>query len=917
MNLHENLIIANDRVITTDVKFCKFNLQTNKYEITFNSGKKYSYNHNSVTWLKNPKVLNPANYEIAHGKTPLFGIDAIYDFENDRYQCWHICFDNGNERDYGKNSLHITASCLAEPKANNVFTYLKQVADTCDLRAEDGTKLLPKQYEKIQFVEENKALSFYLDPEKYAVKKLTPVTPIFPFGCNESQYHSVRNALSKQISVIQGPPGTGKTQTILNIIANLLVAGKTVQVVSNNNSATANIMEKLSSCDLGFIVASLGNTANKRNFIQEQSGRYPDILQSWRSDVATKIDFFEDVCERSEKLKEVFTKQKLLAQLKQNLRELETEYKHFCQYSDKSGSNYSEIMLRRTLTIDTIFNLWKECERFSDVGRKVSFIFKLKCRLIYGIATWNFYRRGSDEIVTLMQSLFYRIKHIELNREIEELEKALENCNQKKLMEELTGMSMQFLKAKLYYRYRKKSEREIFSEDDLWKNYEEVQKEYPVVLSTTFSSRCSLGTKAEYDYIIIDEASQVDVATGALALSCAKNAVIVGDTKQLPNVVDDDRKKRLQALYDSYHISNNYNSGEKNFLQSVCSLLPDVPTTLLREHYRCHPKIINFCNKKFYNGQLLIMTKDDGEEKAISVMKTVAGNHKRDHMNQRQIDVIVKEIIPSLTYSDDEIGIISPYNEQVNALKIALEGKKIDVATVHKFQGREKNVIIISTVDDEMTQFADNPNLLNVAVSRAKKRLYLVVSGNEQPKNSNVRDLIDYIAYNNGSIEESNIYSVFDLLYHQYEENRLQYLKTHNHISTYDSENFMYGLIQEVLHENSLPALDVVCHEPLNMVIRDTGLIINNLMTESECRYAMNGATHLDFLIYNLISKKPVLAIEVDGFRYHKKGTVQSERDKKKNNILELYGIPLLRFPTNGSGEKNKLIAKLKEVTSC
>jgi very-short-patch-repair endonuclease len=70
----------------------------------------------------------------------------------------------------------------------------------------------------------------------------------------------------------------------------------------------------------------------------------------------------------------------------------------------------------------------------------------------------------------------------------------------------------------------------------------------------------------------------------------------------------------------------------------------------------------------------------------------------------------------------------------------------------------------------------------------------------------------------------------------------------------------------------------------------------------------MNSATHLDFLIYNRVSKKPILAIEVDGFHYHKKGTVQSERDKKKNHILELYGIPFLRFSTNGSGEKENLL---------
>ncbi|WP_375141721.1 AAA domain-containing protein [Bacillus sp. EB600] len=62
-------------------------------------------------------------------------------------------------------------------------------------------------------------------------------------------------------------------------------------------------------------------------------------------------------------------------------------------------------------------------------------------------------------------------------------------------------------------------------------------KEYPVILSTTHSLRNSPEKNYLFDYVIIDEASQVDLITGALALSCVKNAVIVGDVKQLPNVI--------------------------------------------------------------------------------------------------------------------------------------------------------------------------------------------------------------------------------------------------------------------------------------------------------------------------------------------------------------------------------------------
>lgn len=85
-------------------------------------------------------------------------------------------------------------------------------------------------------------------------------------------------------------------------------------------------------------------------------------------------------------------------------------------------------------------------------------------------------------------------------------------------------------------------------------------------------------------------------------------------------------------------------------------------------------------------------------------------------------------------------------------------------------------------------------------------------------------------------------------------------------------------------------------------------------LNDEERKYAMNPATHLDFLIYSKISKKPIMAIEVDGFHYHKEATEQAERDKKKNHILELYGIPLMRFATNGSGEKKKIMDFLREM---
>ena len=591
--------------------------------------------------------------------------------------------------------------------------------------------------------------------------------------------------------------------------------------------------------------------------------------------------------------------------LRQERSQLVTEQEYFNQYVEESDVNTESIKFKKNLSSKDWMALWQECQLISEEKKAIGFWFKIKALLKYGVTDWNFYRQDISKIITTFQAMYYGEKRSELSAEIADIEKYLNSVN-KYLLDDLCNQSMIVLKDKLARKYESNNNRKIFSEDNLWKEPYDVLAEYPVILSTTFSSRNSLNSDVVYDYLIMDEASQVDIATGALALSCARNVVIVGDTKQLPNVVTEDIKAKATAIFDTFNVNEGYRY-TKSFLQSILDVMPNVTQILLREHYRCHPKIINFCNQKFYRGELVIMTKDNGEDDVLLVVKTVPGNHERNHYSQRQIDVIKNEIIPKYVSDPEETGIIAPYKNQVEAL--SKEITDIDAATVHKFQGKEKENIIISTVDDEISDFADNPYLINVAVSRAKKKLMLVVTGNEQSKEHNITDLIDYIQYNNFEVAESKIYSIFDYLYKQYTEERIAYLKKHKKISEYDSENLMYSLIEEIIADNKYSSLDVVCHFPLNMLIKNP-----ELLNEPECQYAMNAATHLDFLIYNRIGKKPVLAIEVDGYEYHKENTVQASRDFLKNHIMELYEIPLLRFKTNGSGEREKIIEMLDKL---
>lgn len=906
MNTTKYMIIIKGEIKTRDVKYLEQDDTSHKMNVTFNNRKTYSYTLDNVEFLENPKFLDPRKYHLSKDGKNFFSVEAIYEFVGKDATYIHVCFKNNVERDYYKSQLDIQESYLNKKDAANVFDYIKETSKLSNLKNEsNGEQLLPKKFKKISFLRSDVALTKYLNPKSLKESIDGEYMPIFPFGCNNSQYVAVKRAMENQISVIQGPPGTGKTQTILNIIANILIQGKTVQVVSNNNSATENVFEKLSSSkyNLGFIVATLGKSDNKTNFINNQKTNYPDFT-SWKSD-DIQDDFMQQVQEKSKKLKTVFDKQERLAQLNQELNRLKIERKYFNEYLNETNVTVDYTKYKRSMKSNKWMKLWQECQSISEVNKDINFFLKLKFFFKYGLYNFSIYSLEISQIITTFQAFYYETRENEILKELDDITAYLNNTSNH-LLDNLTNDSMKFLKNYLANKYEKNTYRQLFTSEDFLKNPYDILNEYPVILSTTFSSRDSLNDNVVYDYVIMDEASQVDIATGALAMSCAKNMVIVGDTNQLPNVVDKHTEIRADVIFNQYNLSKGYRF-TNSFLQSVLEVMPNVTQTMLREHYRCHPKIIEFCNQKFYRGNLIIMTEDHGEKDVLKVIKTVKGNHSRNHFSQRQIDIIKNEIIPNDITNKKETGIIAPYNNQVQSLKEQIDG--IEQATVHKFQGKEKDAIIISTVEDEITDFVDDPYLLNVAVSRAKKKLILVVTGNEQNKERNIMDLIDYIQYNNFEVVESNVYSIFDYLYKQYTKERKLFLNKNNRKLEYDSENLMYTLLEEILKNDDYKMLDFVCHFPVNMLIKNP-----YLLNDDECLYAMNPATHVDFLVYNRISKRAILAIEVDGYAFHQKETAQAKRDLLKNHIFELYYIPLLRFSTTGSGEREKIINMLNKI---
>jgi superfamily I DNA and/or RNA helicase/very-short-patch-repair endonuclease len=827
---------------------------------------------------------------------------SSYSFVGNR--CFVTFKNNPKSYAYGNDKIKIIKSAIDSEKSNNLFLYLNKIADTVGLTTEEGKNILADSYSKITFIPNYSILANYLNGKIPTARHFSKPIDIFPFGFNVSQKEAVNKAFSSPLSVIEGPPGTGKTQTILNIIANAVMNGQSVAVVSSNNSATKNVYEKLQKNGIEFIAALLGNSTNKKEFIDFQTD-IPDLSQFYLSQ-KEKSDIKFSCKNLFDQLSEYLHQKNELALLKQEIDCLTTEYKHFLEENAVEES----IDFLRNTTADNLLALWVTVENQTLTNKKLTWWRKLLYRFKYGIKDKTIFEMSAERVILFCQSKYYPVKIEELRIRQNSLESSLQRFSFDSKMKEYSQLSMQLFKTELYKKYNR-NKRGQYTISELRSKSEQFIKDYPVIMSTTYSLRKSLAEKVTYDFVIIDESSQVDLATGVLALSCARRAVIVGDLKQLPNVVDDKMKEKTDAVFNNFAIPESYRYSNHSLLASVMEIFPNIPKTLLREHYRCHPKIIEFCNQKFYDNQLIILTETKSEQEPLKVYKTPPGNHAREKMNQRQIDVIINEIIPKEKLENADLGIVTPYRNQTNALQQAFSGTQIKADTVDKFQGRENDVIILSTVDNEISEFTDNPNRLNVAISRAIKQLILVVNGNDSDKDSNIADLIRYIDYNKFEINQSGLYSIFDYLYKGYEQKRAEIISKNGKKSDFDSENLMYALIANTLKQDKFSKYDVVLHFPLRNVIRDF-----TKLTDEEQKYARHRSTHLDFLIYNKLDKNPILAIEVDGFEYHKIGTDQAERDKKKDSILAKYELPLLRFSTTGSGEKQKLIDKLNELTT-
>lgn len=904
----------------TSLKFeYKRNISTvvridNGYRITFNNGSSYNYGADKVQYhplvsrredvciYENGKLNEKYNTVDNYGRYLIFrnGDRYSYPIENNaNIQIFDIKRNIGQTEsviNYFKEILKESGGVSFDiPSEETDSKNPNQISTEILLKALDGMGGIP---------ELRSALSNYIEGINPALN-ISKETLIYPFGCNASQKLAVETTLRNSISIVEGPPGTGKTQTILNIIANLIVQNKTVAIVSNNNTAVFNVREKLEKYGYEMVVASLGNNDNKTSFFENIKAQTID--QDFKIPEERLTEAMNEVRDLDSILMKCFQSRNELATLKTKLSDAELEFNHIkaeqpLQQNIKFALDkkfYRKWNFRKALNLKKLLSA-------INLENKLSIINKLRFVLQYGLFDLTSINRHSEELPVYVNHKFYELYIAKIKNEILDIENWLAANNEDANLKSFIETSKEVFNAVLYEKYSR-LDKKTFTAKDYRNQFDDFTKHYPVVLSSTLSLHTSIPKEHLFDYLIIDESSQVDIIKSAVCFSCCRNVVVVGDSMQLTHIVDKQSKAAAEHFRVKYNISPAYDYVKQNILNSLKSLYRDnVKSVLLKEHYRCHPTIIGFCNKKYYNNQLVIMTCTDHHPFRI-IETNISGG--QTNYNQRQIDETDFYIREHYSADYTKVGVIAPYRNHADILQKQLpSGTEAD--TIHKFQGREKEVIIFNTVKNKIGTFIDNPNLVNVAVSRAIKEFIVVKPASMNlPHGTNIGDLIRYICYTTDPAEtmiKGSIRSVFDLLYKEYNKAFKQFLLSNKNVKGSPAELIIHQLLNEkiLLNNTQFSSIDMVREYKLLDLVRGS-----QLFSEEEIRFIKNNS-RIDFLLYNKIDKTPVLAIEVDGVSFHN-NKLQQERDSRKNHILKTIGLPLLRLSTDGHNEETRIIESL------
>jgi len=300
----------------------------------------------------------------------------------------------------------------------------------------------------------------------------------------------------------------------------------------------------------------------------------------------------------------------------------------------------------------------------------------------------------------------------------------------------------------------------------------EVLDRADVVCSTNSSSASQALEEENFDLCVIDEATQATEPSCLIPAVKAEKLVMAGDHKQLPPTILNERAQE-EGL-------------DETMFERLIALYGDDVKSLLKVQYRMHEKIMRFSADEFYDGELIAddMVKKHTLEDLIAEEVTgkfeealgpkiplVLVNTQGEMPERTRAGSTSKENPGEAVLAEDfasrymdagleptDIGIITPYKDQADLINEKMDQKQLEVDTVDGFQGREKELIILSLTRSNrngVIGFLRDLRRLNVSLTRAKRKLVVLCDVETLSSHETYKKLFDYMEKEGKSFEIS------------------------------------------------------------------------------------------------------------------------------------------------------------------
>lgn len=543
-----------------------------------------------------------------------------------------------------------------------------------------------------------------------------------PSILSDGQNKVLENSLRYSKSIVIGPPGTGKSFTIANVAIDHVLRGKSVLIVSKTDEAVDVVLEKLT--ELGLATAAM--RPGRKGYAREIRKRIKLLLmKSYRAGLE----------ERTREMKaDAYFDKLLLAELEEQFNEV----------LDKE-MNWGNLLYQNRNKRGVIANLKKKY---------------VKWKTKFAVPNWVI----SQQYYAKKKFLLKKYEKLAVFGYEEQLNRFLQTHRS-----HLAG----FLKAINAYSLSKQET--LFQELD----FSQLLRTFPIWLCKLSDLYEALPLQKDlFDLVIIDEASQVDLASIMPALQRAKKVMVVGDPNQLRHFSfvarsQQEALKRKIGLGELRSELLNYRDAS---ILDICfeqSKSSDV-VVFLDEHFRGNEELLAFSNKNFYGGQLKVMKSLPIHQYQSLWVENCHGTRSNKGINEIEIDRVIKHIkkIQSMNRMTDSvvsIGVLSPFRSQTERIieRIqeeigigAVKNHRILVGTPYSFQGNERDVMIISWCVDEQThpsalRYLNNPEIFNVAVTRAKRKVINLISFDPTFLKGDML-LKEYLHKNTGLASETN-----------------------------------------------------------------------------------------------------------------------------------------------------------------